>query len=326
MSSLFTVPASVKTLFDSFPLTTYPAISKQDDSMSGEINRRKIAFQGTNARQETPSNTFMLGVYNVFTDPESQCLLATDPLCLYAQFALCKKNSLRLPNGSANEGKGYSHSVALLSHTASARGTLPILVEGFSKRGIRSAEGIDEVLRTRVAHDAEQLMYITMLDRVVYDCWITQVIYHTTEDQFLELYSQGSVNHGALLSRLTIGNMKSALVKRNEFHLRHKELVKNLESPLNVYKARSLDHLLKPIFDKCKKTLLQFQEIMTNPPSGSTNDASPTYLELKIASYIFCILNLDESVPLRVFVETKCHRLTNQVKPSLQKLQKIALN
>ncbi|QLL33350.1 hypothetical protein HG536_0E02610 [Torulaspora globosa] len=326
MPSFFSVPGPIKTIFDSFPLAIYPAISKQDDSMSGEISRRKFAFQGSNARQDTPNNTFMLGVYNVFAELESGCLLATDPLCLYAQFALCKKNALGLPNGSTCEGRGYPHSIALLSHAASAKESLPILVEGFSKRSIRSAEGIDEILRTRVSHDAEQLMYITMLDHVVYDCWIIQVLYHTTEEEFLRLYSHDPKSTTALLGHLAIGNMKLALVKRNEFHLRHKELVKNIESPLNVYKARSLNHLLKPIFDKCKKTLLQFQDIMSDPSLRSTKDVSPTYLELKIASYILCILNLDEMAPLRAFVENQCQGLTKQAKLTVQKLQKAALN
>ncbi|QLQ80908.1 hypothetical protein HG537_0E02630 [Torulaspora globosa] len=320
MSSFLSVPGPIKTLFDSFPLATYPPISKQDDSMDDEISRRKFAFQGSNARQDTPNNTFMLGVYNVFTETESNCLFATDPLCLYAQFALCRKNGLGLPNRSNCEGRGYTHTIALLSHTASAKESLPILIEGFSKRNIRSAEGIDEILRARVSHDAEQLMYITMLDRVVYDCWIAQVLYHTTEQQFLNLYSHDPENTSALLGHLAIGNMKLALVKRNEFHLRHKELVKNIESPLNVYKARSLNHLLDPIFEKCKKTLLQFQDMM----SGASNDESPTYLELKIASYILCILNLDETTTLRVFVENQCQELTNQARLTVQRLQKAA--
>ena len=103
--------------------------------------------------------------------------------------------------------------------------------------------------------DPEQLMYITMLDHVVYDCWITQVIYHTTEEQFLTLYSYNSKDRNIFLNRLATSSMKSALVKRNEFHLRHKELVKNIKSPLNVYKARSLEQLLRPIFEKMHENI-----------------------------------------------------------------------
>lgn len=294
--------------------------------MTAEISRRKFAFQGSKAIQESLDNTFMLGVYNVFVEPDSECLLATDPLCLYAQFALCKKNSLGLPDGSSSEVRGFTHTVALLSHSASSKDTLPILVEGFMKRGIRSSEGIDEVLRTRVSHDAEQLMYITMLDHVVYDCWIIQVIYHTTEEHFLRLYSHESQDISILVGHLASNNMKLALVKRNEFHLRHKEVVKNLESPLNVYKARSLDLLLKPIFEKCKKTLLQFQEIAAPTSSKLSNESCPTYLDLKIASYILCILNLDESVPLRTFVEAECQGLIEAAKLTLHRLQENAMN
>lgn len=321
MSSIFSVPGPIKSLFEQFPLTTYRPISKQDDCMSKEIMSRKFAFQGPNAVQQTPNSTFTLGVYNVFTDPETNCVLATDPSCLYAEFALCKK-SLGLPEANySSDIKGYQHTIGLLSHQASARETLPILIEGFNERHIRSSEGIDEVLRSRVLDDPEQLMYITMLDHVVYDCWITQVIYHTTEDQFLRLYSYGSEERSGVLNRLAISGMKSALVKRNEFHLRHKELVRNIESPLNVYKARSLDQLLQPIFKKCKETLLQFQEILGEKPFVSTGDGTPTYLELKVASYVLCISNLDDSVPLKAFLEEQCPHLLTLSRATLSQLQ-----
>lgn len=322
MSSIFSVPSPIKALFEQFPLVTYRPISKQDDYMRDEIRSRKYAFQGPNAKQQTPNNVFTLGVYNVFTDSNTSCALATDPICLYAQFALSKKNSLSLPKASSlYEEKGYQHSIGLISHDASSRETLPILIEGYSERSIRSSEGIDEVLRSRVSDDPEQLMYITMLDHVVYDCWITQVIYHTTEEQFLTLYSYNSRDRNICLNRLATSSMKSALVKRNEFHLRHKELVKNIESPLNVYKARSLEQLLRPIFEKCMRTLLQFQEILGEKPFFSTTDGSPTYLELKIASYVLCILNLDDSVPLKAFVEKQCPHLVKLSRATLVGLE-----
>lgn len=296
--------------------------------MSNEIKSRRFAFQGSNSYKDNPNSVFTLGVYNLFTESGTNCLLATDPYCLYAQFALCKKNSLAMPSGQydAIEGKRYQHSIALVSHCASIKESLPILIEGYSKRFIRSPEGIDEVLRSRVSNDSEQLMYIIMLDHVVYDCWITQVIYHTTEEQFLKLYSFDSDQTNALLNRVRIADMKSALVKRNEFHLRHRELVKNIESTLNVYKARSLEHLLQPIFEKCKRTLLQFQEILGEAPFISVEDASPTYLELKISSYVLCILNLKDTVPLRVFVERHCQQLVKHSKLTLIKLQQSNLS
>lgn len=327
MSSIFSVPGPVKKLFEQFPLATYRSISKQDDCMSDEIRSRKFAFTGPNATQSTPSKTFTLGVYNFFEDPETGCLLATDPSCLYAQFALAKKNSLGLPNKeSIPEEKGYQHSIGLVAPQSSAYETLPILIEGYSERNVRSAMGIDEVLRSRVSDDPEQLMYITMLDHVVYDCWITHVIYHTTEDQFLRLYSFHSESRSSLLNHLTIASAKYALVKRNEFHLRHKELVKNIESPLNVYKARSLEQILQPIFEKCKQTLLQFQGVLGESPFVSTNDGTPTYLELKVASYVLCILNLDESAPLRSFLEEHCPHLVKLSKTTLRKLQQANTN
>lgn len=325
MSSIFSVPAPIKSLFDSFPLITYPPISILDDAMNNEFNRRKLPFQGPNSYQDNANSTFTLGVYNYFHESKTNALLSTDPWCLYAQFALCKKNLLGLPCSESSkettiENRRHQHCLGLVSPSATRNETLPILIEGYSNRFIRSTEGINEILRSRVSEDPEQFMYIIMLDNVIYDCWITQIIYHTSEQEFLKLYSFNSEQENALLNHLSITNMKFALLKRNHFHLRHKEITKNIESTFNAYKSNSLDHLLQPIFEKCKKTLIQFQDMLGDKPFISADDAAPTYLELKIASYILCVLNLSEAVPLRTFVEENCKQLMRKSELTLAKL------
>lgn len=319
------MPAPIKSLFESFPLKTFPPIPILDDAMNNEFNRRKLPFQGLNSYQDNANSTFTLGVYNYFHEPKTNAFLSTDPWCLYAQFALCKKNSLGLPcfenpKDTTIEKRKHQHSLGLVSSSAAPKETLPILIEGYNNRYIRSTEGINEILRSRVSEDPEQLMYIIMLDNVIYDCWITQIIYHTSQQEFLKLYSFNSEQENALLNHLSITNMKFALLKRNNFHLRHKEITKNIESTFNVYKSNSLDDLLQPIFEKCKKTLLQFQKMLGDQPFISTDDTAPTYLELKVASYILCVLNLSETVPLKTFVEENCKELMRHSELTLAKL------
>lgn len=307
--TIFAVPGPVKAVFDFFPLEIYPPISKADDAMAYEIAERTFGFQGANSFQEDVNNTFTLAVYNTFHESNVNVILASDPWCLYAQLSLCKRNSLKLPETTRSKGGKSNkpqHRMALLSPMATQHETLPILIEGHSKRFIRSSESIHETLRIRVAEDPQQLMYISLLDHIIYDCWITQVLFSIPDEEFLKLYSFESGGQNRLANRLLVTNLKLALVKRNEFHLRHKILAKNVESNI-TYKASSLPELLDPIFEKCKKALKQFQTLLATKFTSAT----PTYLELKIASYVLCVLNLSPAAPLRIFLEQNCHYLLN---------------
>lgn len=317
MSHLFSVPAPIKTLFESFPLVTYPALPNDDDALHSEISTRKFPFLGS--KQDNINKTFTLGVYNVFSEPETKTIMATDPWCMYAQFALCKKNTLGLPCCSlenerlseVGSAQGYQHCLSVLSPFAAQDESLPVLVEGNLKRFVRSTDGMNEILRSRV--NDEQLLYINMLDHVVYDYWISQIIFHLSDEQFLKLYSFNA--------RAGAKELKLTLVKRNQFHLRHRELVKNVESPLQLYQKNSLKFMLKPIRDSCETTLLQFQDVLGDePPFLSTADSAPTYLELKLASYVLCINNLPDKVPLKSFLNNRCPQLIRHAQLTLSKL------
>lgn len=316
MSRIFQIPAPIKSLFDNFPLKTYPPISSQDDAMHAEFLKRKYPFGGSS--QTDINSTFALGVYNIFCEPKTKTILASDPWCLYAQFALCKKNALRLPCGNLEQEGGddeYNHCLDLLSPFAANDETLPVLIEGYNKRYIRSTDGINEILTSRVNDDPEQLLFINMLDHIVYDCWMLQIFFHLSAAQFLKMYS--------FQDTCEIKDLKVSLTKRNHFHLRHREIVKNIESPMQCYQHSSIKNMLAPIQESCQTTLLQFQESLGNKPFVSTSDATPTYFELKIASYMLCIANLPDETPLKAFVNDKCQQLMHHAQLTLAKLHHI---
>lgn len=319
--AIFSVPGPVKTLFDQFPLNTYPPVPKRDDAMSQEFAQRTYDFQGPNSIQDDINNTFTLGVYNVFHDSNLDVALATDPWCLYAELSLCKKNSLKLPQlMRAESGKPSKpqQRMALLSPLATQSESLPILVEGYNKRFIRSSDSIQQTLKSRAAEDPQQLIYISLLDHVIYDCWITQVLFHLEDQDFFKLYSYELPECGnRFVQRLAVYNLKLSLIRRNQFHLRHKVLAKNLESTAVSYRAATLPEILDPILKRCQRVLTQFDKLLRDKPFAS----SPTYLELKIASYVLCILNLPAGVPLRVFIEENCHHLVNHSRATVNKLK-----
>ncbi|AQZ17790.1 SAM35 (YHR083W) [Zygosaccharomyces parabailii] len=317
--TFFTIPGPVKALFDYFPLETYSAVSKQDDAMTHELSQRTYDFQGSNSFQEDINNTFTLGIYNVFHESKADVLLASDPWCLYAQLSLCKKNSLKLPQKTrleSGKSKKPRQTMAVLSPLATTNETLPILIEGYHKRFIRSSESIHETLKLRVVENPQQLMYIILLDHIIYDCWVAQVLFHISDEEFLNLYSFDTGEQKLGVKKLVMMNLKAQLIKRNEFSLRHKILAKIITA-FAPYRASSLAELLDPIFENCKRVLTQFQKLLNDKPIST----APTYLELKIASYVLCALNLPVEAPLRVFVEQKCPHLLNHSHTVLDKFK-----
>ncbi|CAI1725553.1 hypothetical protein SEUBUCD646_0O02520 [Saccharomyces eubayanus] len=319
MVSLFSVPKPVKRMFDTFPLQTYGAQADKDEAVALEVQRRSYPFtgRGDGDLKLTAEDTYKLGVYNVFSEATTGAMLATDPWCLFVQLALCQKNGLCLPTESQEKGTSQScnHELMVLSRLSNPDETLPILVEGHKKRIVRSTDAISNTMRSRVLEDAEQLMYDMLLDTVLYDCWMTQVLFRISNSQFMELYSSQKPNEStstlvdvenSLLGKLSANSLKMSLLKRNKFQLRHREIADSMHA---IYHKRhnsiSQEQAIDVLFENSKQVLLDFQS------SLSGNNTQPASLHLKIASYILCIMNVKEPIELKVFVEDECKDLVN---------------
>lgn len=318
MVSLFSVPKPVKRMFDTFPLQTYAAQADKDEAVASKVQRRSYAFakRGDGDFKLTAEDTYKLGVYNVFAEATTGAILATDPWCLFVQLALCQKNGLCLPTESQEKGSSQScsHELMVLSRLSNPDETLPILVEGYKKRIVRSTDAISDTMRSRVLDDAEQLMYHMLLDTVLYDCWMTQVLFRISNLQFMELYSSQKLNEStstlvdvenSLLNKLSANSLKISLLKRNKFQLRHREVAKSMHAIYhNRHNSTSQEQAIDVLFENSKQVLLDLKKSL----SGSTQ---PTSLHLKIASYILCIINVKEPIELKVFVEDECKDLVN---------------
>ncbi|CUS23515.1 LAQU0S10e02212g1_1 [Lachancea quebecensis] len=297
MRSILQVPGPVKAFFDQFPLQTYPAVSKKDEASLCEYNARSYAFREQKALQRSVNDIFKLGVYNVYEDPESGCVLATDPWCLYAQLSLCKKNGLKLARKKEapsrqqqKQQQKQQPALLVVSRLAASDKSLPILIEGCSKRNVRSTTGINEILGSRL-RDAEELMYVSLLDSVVYDCWTTQALCELSVARFLQLYDGTSTDFAALQGPL-YQTIREDLLERNDFSLRHLEISRHVRY-MHLYQSKNAHQLTSPLFDSCKAALDRFAELLGSRTLFS-NDSEPSYLDLKLASYVLCFLSLDD--------------------------------
>lgn len=296
MRSILQVPGPVKAFFDQFPLQTYPAVSKKDDASVYEYNAQSYGFREQEAAQRSANDVFKLGVYNVVEDPESGCVLATDPWCLYAQLSLCKKNGLKLAHKKGaqqqqqRQQQRQQPALLVVSRLAASDKSLPILIEGCSKRNVRSTAGINEILSSRL-QDAEELMYVSLLDSVVYDCWTTQALCELSVAKFLELYDCAPIDV-ALLQRAFYQTLREDLLERNDFSLRHLEISRHVRY-MHLYQSRNAHQLTAPLFESCKAALDRFAALLGSRTFFS-GEMEPGYLDLKLASYVLCFLSLDD--------------------------------
>ncbi|CAI4063738.1 SAM complex subunit SAM35 SKDI_08G1310 [Saccharomyces kudriavzevii IFO 1802] len=318
MVNLFSVPMPVKRMFDAFPVQVYPAQADKDKTVTFEVQRRSYAFakRSDEDLEFTVEDKYTLGVYNVFSEATTGAVLATDPWCLCVELALCQKNGLRLPTQSQERGTSHycSHELTVLSRLCNPDETLPILVEGYKKRIVRSTNVINETMRSRLLDDSEQLMYHMLLDTVLYDCWITQILFCTSNAQFMELYSSQRINdsistpldlENSLLNKLSANSLKMSLLQRNKFHLRHREIVKGMHAIYhNRHNTINEKKTLNVLFENSKRVLSDLNGCLR-----STDQ--PTPLNLKIASYILCIINVKEPIKLKTFVESECKELVS---------------
>ncbi|SCU83684.1 LAMI_0C04170g1_1 [Lachancea mirantina] len=318
------VPGPVKAIFNKFPLQMYPPVASDYEDFEGDESMRRSYFEGQNAVQTSGADTFALGVYNVFEHGDTSRLLASDPWCLFTQLALCRKSRLKLgtraglggaqrTKQSTKQSTAPQHSMVTLSPLAAVDASLPVLIEGSSRRFVRSTEGINEILRSRIK-DCEDVVYAALWDSVVYDAWIAETVFGAPRDHVLRTYAFDYKANGAVLSYVSRRNVTMALLKRNGFELRHAALSRYADSPAGPMAgpmAGPVAGLLDPIVENAQRTLQQFESLLADDEQTffSSSD-SAGMLDLKVASYTTCLLHCASSESrLAEYLRRRCPQL-----------------
>ncbi|SCU91728.1 LADA_0F11672g1_1 [Lachancea dasiensis] len=322
MRSILQVPGPVKSLFDKLPLQQYDPVDKRDDALEYELRSRTYDFQGPQAAQKSANDTFQLGVYQVRYDSISNCYLASDPWCLFTQLSLCKKNDLKLNTKGNNmsdqktsSGSYLPHSVFEVSPLASNDGFLPILIEGHTTRNVRSSSSIYQILNSRLS-TSEELMYVLLLDSIVYDCYMTKVLYELKVSQFLSLYAG---HCSKAVDPFVYHTLCEELSKRNGFALRHRENATVPARYLDIsQRSSNFQLIVGRRQENCQQTLIQFQDLLGK--FKFFRDASdPSYLDLKLASYVHCLLHLPEPASLAQFLHEQCPILVDHSRRTISR-------
>ncbi|CCD23845.1 SAM complex subunit SAM35 NDAI_0C01840 [Naumovozyma dairenensis CBS 421] len=339
--SPLTVPSPIKLLFDTFPLVTYPPINNQDTQRQNDIDSRTYPFTTINVENNGMiDKSFSLAVYNVYKHPKKNAILCTDPICQYLQFALCLKNNLKLPsnnNLSLIDKNPPSISISennviTLSYLATPQRILPILIENkhnnvndIAQESKTILTSVEYMVSSNKAIKPKEKLLLNLVDTTIQDCWISQFLFNVPSEQFHETYHYREHDNIDNLSHL-LQQQKLSIANRNQFNLRNLELMNHLNSIVrtNSHKLQ-IDQLLQLLFERFKISMTQFENILKDKKQHSSSSsassfllsadhadkgkANISYLDLKLASYILCILNLHDKNILKKFVKESCPEL-----------------
>lgn len=317
MVSILAVPGPLKTFFDKFPLKTFEYVNNEDKAMDYQISQRSTYFEGPDAVQSSKDDVFQLGVYQIVRDSETGVLLASDPWGLFAELSLSKKNNLKLPSEGFNANgtnaptkRRLQHSMCVLSPRASVTKSLPILVEGFTKRHVRSTESINEILYSRIA-TGEHTMYLKLINTIVYDGYIVDLLCNVPSNKFCELYAHINERETSITNWVTIQDTKTTILERNGFQIRHEVLSKylvELKYPIRTPRVTQLAELSENIILETINCLERLQThwkgSSKSEPDSTTNLNKYQYIDLALVSYILAIAQLGSESVLNQWLQT----------------------
>lgn len=285
---MFQVPGPIKTLFDTFPLKSYPPIfSEQSDE--------GFVYFGLKEPSKSDSSKFTLGVHGL-AQIEGKTL-PTDPFSLADCLILCHRHGLFIPK----DEKKSPYGMVTLSYEASPTNELPILVEQTKDTAnvVKSHEIQDSITKKNFSRSVIELLINLFLDDLN-DLWILILLSDVANSNrtrltkifgFLKEADGNEYLESLLISRLLndIPGWNSFKAKypllfhRNRFHAAARS--KDIK---DAYYKSSSDALQKLLFEK----MCQFERnlpLIWNYVKESEKSESVTILELKTAAFVFII-------------------------------------
>lgn len=303
MVSHFQVPGPVKDLFDRFPLVQYPAVKQLTPDTKNEILKRNYSYSASSSSSTQSSiqksTSFKLGTYNIF-QTDDNTFLATDPLCLSVELYLAIKNAIKLPKLNNDHTDQSRNSLFLLSHHANSHGYLPIYIEEDSKmkskRLIKDSESINETLLAKVESSSE-LMLITLVDNVIYDYWITSVLFDFTTEVQSQIFQFHDDRAQEVINLWGLSHLLSQLVFRNGFDVRNPSISRQFQSDayslitMRFHKySRAIDFEKERNFKEYNHAMENLHSILVKRGTKFYDgDSKPGLLDVKLSSYVTLI-------------------------------------
>lgn len=297
------VPSLLRSVFETFPLKTYPPIPNTTAGSKQAIESNRLYFES--ASKSNSNDSFILGVPNVLA-LDNDKYIPTDPISLAQCLILCYKHKLKLPSNSSSNK--CPHSLLKMSHHASEDGQLPILIENGedSSRTIRSCKSFTETINDKYFKEDIQAFFINnLIDHDLNDLWILSLLVEISRgnlevvDQIFKideaLYENEHVKFATSVSLL------KEIPNWNSFRIRHASLFDTKKSssinyPLRYVRENALEFQIidnpKAINSYYEDQLSKFNttlELLVDYITPENTQLPKKIIELKVIAFVICI-------------------------------------
>lgn len=297
------VPESLRVVFDTFPLRSYPPIP----GLYGTYEDQIFHFKTLSSNADDDKNeTFSLGIHNAVPLQVNGASkrVPTDPFGLALALILCRRHHLLLP--TEDDHLQSQHSLVKLSYEASPSNELPILIES-SNGATRSIQTTQEILKSielkNFADDAQVSLFNLFLDTLG-DLWIFVLLVDLPKNDqaaYRTLFGQDSEIDNSYVSDLQVLKLVADVPQWSSFKVRYSHLFDNSRSYATKLPSRLTNSSILEImavsdptaFEKVYlEKLMEFQRILPllhKYLSSEETSEAKAILELKLVAFVICI-------------------------------------
>lgn len=296
------VPGPLRSLFDTFPLKTYPPIQQT------QTLPQNVHYFTLNTLLATESlHSFCLGVHNVQAVAFSTGIkqIATDPFSLANSLILCLRNGLKLPGDTDNLPK-TGHSIKVLSYLASRNNELPLLIDTREKvtESVTTSDQFRESVALRYFSDDPQGFLLNSLMDSWVDLWILILLADIPQAGFSDykaLFHQDSeIITTDFVHDLTVLKLLGDISNWSSFRKRYPHLFHAKGSKLKAASKMSREAFFAAAsscnaramevvyFEKLGEFERSLPLIMKYLESAEEGDCR-SVIEIKLASFVFVV-------------------------------------
>lgn len=285
---MFQIPGPVKTLFETFPLKTYPPVFS-------EYGDEQFVYFGEKKPSNAESPKFTLGVHGL-TQIQGKTL-PTDPFSLACCLILCHRHGLSLPRNLEKS----PYRMTALSYKASPKNELPLLIEHANDNNtVIKLDEMQKAIADKNFGDSVIELLINLFLDDLGDLWILILLHDLANSQaanFPRVFnSLKAGNENEFLEGLLVTGLLGDIAEWNAFKTKYPLLFHTnmLRAAIKGQKSRDVYHKINSTAVEgllCEKIWLFDRNLPLIWDYIQQNEKTEALvvLELKLAAFIFVI-------------------------------------
>lgn len=265
------VPPAIKTIFDAFPVVTYPPIANTTESKKKDQESQNYYFKP--ATELDDDSKFKLGIYNIIE--VENVMIPSDPVSFGMALILADINKLKLPT---SENEKSRCCLTQLSCYSSPNEQLPMLIEDQNDtRSIKTSQSLNALILKRM-NCQEKVINQFFTD--LYDCWLLCLL---TEDLSMNTWKSLFKFDATILDHLQLYDLIQQISNWRSFKVRIPQLFET------NYTFNAIDYL----HGKNKSSLTKYYHLKLSQISKQLpvllSYKKSNFITLKLLAYFISI-------------------------------------